>query len=140
MFSNSKNGQSQILKNTKENQVDTLIGAAATIKGDILSEGNVRVDGKFNGSIDSEKEVLIGEEACITGNITAKTIIIYGKVKGNIKSDGILEIMSTGKLYGDIDVKSISIKEGAVFQGKSSMIDKNEQTILEEAAIDKVYV
>jgi cytoskeletal protein CcmA (bactofilin family) len=133
MFLNSKNEKNQIVKNTKEYQIDTLIGAAASVKGDIVSEGNVRIDGCFNGSIDSKKEVLIGEGASITGNITGKAIIIYGKVKGNIKCDGILEIMSLGKLYGDIEVKCISIKEGAVFIGKSIMIDNKEEPSLATA-------
>lgn len=138
MFLNSKGEQNKIVKNRKEYQVDTLISTAASIKGDITSEGNVRVDGSFNGSIDSKKEVLIGEEASIIGNIAAKSIIIYGKVNGDIKSDGTLEIMSTGKLYGDIEVRNISIKEGAVFQGKSSMIDKNEESAIDEVAIDRI--
>lgn len=113
-------------------QEHTLIGTGASIKGDIISEGNVRVDGNFNGNIDSKKEVILGERASIVGNITAKNVIIYGIVNGNIISNGLLEIMPTGKLYGDIEVKNVSIKEGALFQGKSRMIRNKEEACIEE--------
>lgn len=127
MFSKSKGEQ---------NLVDTLIGTTASIKGDIISEGNIRIDGGFNGNIDTKRGVLIGEQASMIGNITAKNIIIYGKLNGNVKCEGVLEIMPSGKLYGDIEVESISIKEGAVFIGKSIMGDKKERTDNLEAIID----
>lgn len=138
MFSSLKGEQNQVVKKINENQIDTLIGASASIKGDIVSDGNVRVDGNFDGTIISKKQVVIGETASVIGNIAANVVIIYGKVKGNIKSDGILEIMATGKLYGDIDIKSVSIREGAVFQGKSIMEDKKEDSYIDEAAVTEV--
>lgn len=138
MFSSLKGDQNQVVKKTNENQIDTLVGASASIKGDIVSDGNVRVDGSFDGTIISKKQVVIGETASVIGNITANVVIIFGKVKGNVKSDGILEIMATGKLYGDIDTKSVSIKEGAVFQGKSIMEEKRENTYIDEAAVTEV--
>jgi cytoskeletal protein CcmA (bactofilin family) len=137
MFSIAKNEQQQAVKRTNENQIDTLIGTSAMIKGDIISEGNVRIDGSFEGTIISKKQVIIGEPASVKGNIAANTIIIYGNVKGNIKSEGLLEIMPTGKLYGDIEVKSVSIKEGAVFQGKSIMDSEEDNIYTDEAAVTK---
>jgi cytoskeletal protein CcmA (bactofilin family) len=138
MFLNSKDEKKQVVKTVKEYQIDTLISTSASIKGDIISEGNIRLDGNFNGTITSKNEVLIGEKASMTGTITAKTIIIYGTVNGNIESDGLSEIMSTGKLYGDIVAKSISIKEGAIFQGKSSMLENSEESYIKEVFVDKV--
>ena len=135
MVFNSKNEQNKPIKNTKERNVDTLIGTSAAITGDIISEGNVRVDGEFNGSIHSKKDVLIGEEGLVTGNITAKSIVIYGTVKGNVKSEDIIEVMSSGKLYGDMQAIRISISVGAVFKGKSQMEEVEEEPAYCEEAV-----
>ncbi len=105
----------------KQGEVGTFIDTTASLKGDIVTEGNIRIDGKFHGNIISAKDVVVGEEGLIEGQITCETMVVYGMVKGNIKSAGLVEIMSTGKVFGDIEVQSISIKEGAVFEGKSIM-------------------
>lgn len=132
MFNNSKN--EQVIKRVNDHMIDTLIGPSANLEGYISSESNIRVDGVFNGGIVSESEVVIGETGSRAGDITATMITIYGTVKGNIKSNGLLEIMSTGKLFGDIDVNTISIKEGAIFKGKSCMTEKTKKFIAEEEA------
>lgn len=124
MFSNSKN--EQVVKKVNDNKVDTLIGTSTKLTGNIDSDGNIRVDGKYTGDIVSKKEVTIGEAGLVVGNITANNVIISGKMQGNIRCSGILEIISTGKLYGDIEADCISIKEGAVFKGKSIMNEEKE--------------
>ncbi|MDF2612406.1 MAG: hypothetical protein K0S71_192 [Clostridia bacterium] len=106
---------------TKVSQIGTLIDTTASLKGDIVTEGNLRIDGKFHGNIISAKDVVIGEEGLVQGQINAETMAIYGIVKGNIKSGGLVEIMSTGKVFGDIEVNRLVIKEGGVFEGKSLM-------------------
>jgi cytoskeletal protein CcmA (bactofilin family) len=135
--SNIKQEESSILDDKKSsdkksgdyNSVDTLIGRGASITGNVNTEGNIRIDGVFTGDVISSKRVLIGETGVMTGCIVADSIVIYGKVNGDIKSQGLLEIMPTGKLYGDIEVKSVSIKEGAVFSGNSVMGDIDVEDI-----------
>jgi len=119
MFSKDKDSKPEA--KSKIGSVDTLIGATAQLKGDIVTEGNVRVDGTFEGNMSCKGEVLIGEGGIVTGDVKAQFMIVYGQMRGNIKSDGLVEIMPTGKVYGDIEVKSVSIKEGAIFEGKSMM-------------------
>lgn len=105
----------------KLSQVGTLIDTAASLKGDIVTDGNLRIDGKFHGNIISARDVVIGENGFVQGEINAESMAIYGAVRGNIKSVGLVEIMSTGNVFGDIEVKSLVIKEGGVFEGKSIM-------------------
>jgi len=102
-------------------QVGTLIDTTASLKGDIVTEGNLRIDGKFNGNIIAAKDVVVGEGGDVQGQINAETMAVYGTVKGNIKSEGLVEIMSTGKVFGDIEVSRLIIKEGGIFEGKSLM-------------------
>ncbi len=111
-------------------QMDTLIGPAASLKGDISTEGNLRIDGKFQGDITCGGEVIIGEEGKVKGSIQCNLLVIHGKVEGNIKCAGLVELMATAELKGDIEVKAVAIREGAVFEGKSIM--KTTSTLSEK--------
>jgi len=128
---------------------DTLIGANTTIEGNISSGGTIRIDGKVNGNLNVEGDVYIGSEAFITGNIHASSIHLSGTVQGNIRATNLLRLLSTAKLYGDIQVQSFVADEGAVFQGNCSMINapaiesnskvkiKNKRDYDKSAALDE---
>lgn len=103
--------------------MDTLVGSNTVFTGDIEAEGTVRIDGEVKGSISASGDVFVGEHAVITGNLEAINVHLSGKVEGNIVSKGILKILSTAKLYGDITVNSFVADEGALFQGKCSMME-----------------
>lgn len=107
----------------KDYVVDTIIGTNSTFIGNIESEGSVRIDGKVKGDLKANGDIFVGSDALISGNVTAGNIHLAGTVEGNITSGGILKILSTAKLYGDIKVNSFIADEGALFQGKCSMVD-----------------
>lgn len=106
--------------------IDTLIGVNTVFTGNIEAEGTVRVDGKIRGDTKVGGDVYIGENAVITGGIAASNVHLSGTVEGNITCSGILRILSTAKLYGDIKVNSFVADEGALFQGKCSMMELSE--------------
>lgn len=116
--------------------VDTLIGINTVFTGNIESEGTVRIDGKVKGDIKVSGDVYIGDNAVITGGIVANNVHLSGTVEGNINSKGILRILSTARLYGDIKVNSFVADEGALFQGKCVMMEIAET----EKAIDKTAI
>ncbi len=120
--------------------VDTLVGSNTVFTGNIESDGTVRIDGKVKGDIRVEGDIYVGEKAVITGNLTAANVNLAGTVEGNISAKGILKILSTAKLYGDIKVNSFVADEGALFQGKCNMMElpENEKTS-EKAAMKKNY-
>lgn len=126
MFSNTNTKNEKVVKRVNDNMVDTLIGTSTSLNGNIDSDGNIRVDGKYTGDIATKKEVTVGEAGLVIGNISANNVIICGKMQGNISCSGLLEIMPTGKLYGDIEADCIAIKEGAIFKGKSIMKEEKE--------------
>lgn len=113
-------------KTVDESKIDTILGPSSNIEGKINAGGTVRIDGRYTGDIFSEKDVIIGENGNISGNVHAENVCISGLVNGNIYCKGILEIFSTGRLEGDIEVKKISISDGAVFKGKCNMITQDE--------------
>ena len=102
---------------------DTLIGANTIFEGNIESEGIIRVDGKIKGDLNVNGDVYIGNSAVVNGHITANSVHISGTVEGNIHSKGMLRLLSTARLYGDIHVISFVADEGGIFQGKCSMVD-----------------
>jgi cytoskeletal protein CcmA (bactofilin family) len=107
-------------------EFDTLIGTNTYFEGNIKSEGTIRVDGKVKGDITTDGDVLVGTSAVVTGSIFANNVHLSGKVEGNIQSKGLLRILSTAKLYGDIQVHSFVADEGGFFQGKCSMVEVPE--------------
>lgn len=120
--------------------VDTLIGANTIFEGNIESQGTVKVDGKVKGDLNISGDLIIGNNAIITGNIYANNVNLSGTVEGNIHSTGILKILSTARLYGDIQVHSFVADEGGIFQGKCSMIDASQnERIIEKSAHKKTH-
>lgn len=103
--------------------MDSLIGTNSTFTGNIEADGSVRVDGKLVGDVVVSGDVYIGEQATVKGNIEAANVILAGTIEGNMTVKGILKILTTAKLYGDITVKSFVVDEGALFQGKCSMME-----------------
>jgi len=112
--------------------IDTWIGTNTVFTGNIESEGTVRIDGKVKGDLKASGDVYVGENAVITGNITAGNVNLAGTVEGNMISKGVLKILSTAKLYGDIKVNSFIADEGALFQGKCNMTEEREPAAAEK--------
>ncbi|MCL2375521.1 MAG: polymer-forming cytoskeletal protein [Firmicutes bacterium] len=121
---------------TKFENVETLIAADIVIKGNLSTEKSLRIDGKLIGGIDKALGVIVGESAVIEGNITADAVLVGGTIKGNITAADGIEILPNAKVIGDIKTNILSIGEGAVFEGASSMItgshkpsDKQQEVI-----------
>lgn len=102
---------------------DSTIGTKVNIDGHIYTESSLYIAAKLNGDIRSDSDVYIGPDGIINGNIYARNICVAGIVEGAIEASGVLKIVSTGKLYGDVNVFRFIASEGAVFEGKCSMSD-----------------
>jgi len=113
-------------------KIGNVLGPTTSFQGHLKAEGNVRVDGYFDGSIETTGNVVIGEAAKVLADITANNIQVWGAVKGNVTASGRLEILPSGRVWGDIKVTSLLIDEGGLFRGKSIMAgDEQEPFLLE---------
>jgi cytoskeletal protein CcmA (bactofilin family) len=108
-------------RSAQHDALENIVGASANFRGTLRSDGGLRIDGTFEGTIEVAGNVVIGEGARVVADITARNITVGGAVKGNINGTGRLEILSTGHVYGDIAVASVMIDEGGLFQGTSRM-------------------
>lgn len=105
-------------KNTEK--LESFIGNNSIVKGEIDTKGTLRIDGSVEGNIIADW-VIAGEKSHIKGNITARGIVIGGRVDGDIKAKEIVEIKNKGQIYGEILTSKLTVAEGAIFDGRSSM-------------------
>jgi cytoskeletal protein CcmA (bactofilin family) len=110
-----------VLESAASDRIENVIGPTATFVGELKCDGGVRIDGVFEGHLETMGNVIIGETAKVLADITGRNISISGAVKGNIVASGRLEILSTGLVWGDIQVASFLIDEGGMFSGRSEM-------------------
>jgi cytoskeletal protein CcmA (bactofilin family) len=105
---------------------NSVIGRDNAFSGEFHSDGLLRIDGDFKGIIKGYGVVLVGEKGRIVGDIYARMIRIGGKIKGNIYALERVDILSTGKLFGDLWTKKCLAEEGMIFTGQSKIDTKNE--------------
>lgn len=106
---------------SKDNeQLESFIGSGTEFQGGLNVKGTLRIEGQFDGKLNAAC-VILGETGVIKGEVSAKKIIIGGKVEGNLRIQENVEVKATGKVLGDIFTKKISITEGAMVNGKIEM-------------------
>ena len=100
-------------------KIETVIGFNTNFKGRLVCDGSVRIDGICEeGVIETVGNIVVGPQAKVAADLIAKNVSISGAVTGNIKASGRLEILSTGKVWGDVDAGSFLLDNEAHFQGK----------------------
>ena len=100
----------------------SLLSKKVKIKGDIQGDEDLRVEGHFKGTIKVVGDLFIGQTGVVEADVEADNIVIQGQITGNVMARKQLEIQSSGQLLGDCKAKSIDIREGALFEGRSSML------------------
>jgi cytoskeletal protein CcmA (bactofilin family) len=94
------------------------IGRSLFIKGEVTGSESLFIDGRVEGSINfPDNRVTVGRNGNVAANITAKEVVIMGKVQGNVSCEDRLDIRSEGVLAGDVITHRISVEEGAILKG-----------------------
>ena len=114
-----------------QDEVETVVGPSVNVEGDFASEGNIVVKGTVSGSVFTSKHLTVEMGAKIIANVRAGSATIAGEVKGNMKIKESLELVSTSKVLGDIDVKNLKIEPGALLCGRVTMpgIEMGEKNV-----------
>ena len=121
MFKGNTNGSSS--KPVDLNSPDKLnrIVEGTSIKGDIQSDSNIRIDGKVEGTITTKGRLVIGKNGHIEGQVICQDADIEGTLNGKITVDHLLTLKSTAKLTGDVLTNKLAIDPGAVLDGTCNM-------------------
>ena len=101
------------------------IGPDLTIMGNLISKGEVVVDGEVQGDI-SCAHLTVGQTARITGGIVAEDVVVRGHVMGSIRGNRV-NLQATSRVEGDIFHQSLAIEQGAMFEGRSRRASADEQ-------------
>jgi cytoskeletal protein CcmA (bactofilin family) len=94
------------------------IGKSLVIKGEVTGSESLYIDGRVEGSINLPgNRVTVGRNGVVSANITAREVVVIGKVKGNLVASDRVDIRNEGSLTGDVIAQRISIEDGAYFKG-----------------------
>ena len=99
----------------------SLIGAGTSMKGDITSNGDLRIDGTLVGNIHCSAKVVIGANGVVQGDINGQQADIMGKVTGTIKVKDLLQLKGGSLLNGNIQAAKLQIEPAANFNGECQM-------------------
>ena len=98
---------------------EKVLDVNATMQGALRFDDpvNLRISGKFEGTLDTKGKLMIGNKAVIKANITGEEVQIEGAVAGNIKATEVVKLTKTARLTGDVETPRLSIEDGAVLLG-----------------------
>lgn len=111
------------------------IGKSLVIKGEVTGSESLYIDGRVEGSINlAGNRVTVGRNGVVSANISAREIVVLGKVRGNLNATDRVDIRNEGSLTGDVVAQRISIEDGAFFKGgidirKPGQKDTKEESI-----------
>ena len=124
------------MNNQEENQNGgTVVGSNVKLTGTIKDINDIIIHGKVEGEVDSEKSVVISDNASVKGPIIADQVTISGTVNGSVTAHTKFELLPGGNITGSITTKDLIIQSGAYFNGKCIMITGNEKNI--EVKVEK---
>jgi cytoskeletal protein CcmA (bactofilin family) len=113
--------------------INTILGKGSSITGDLRINGFVRLDGDIDGNLETDGNVIIGDNARIRGDVKAKSVIISGIVVGNIIAQEGIKILSEAAVLGDVISHKVQIDDKATFNGKCISI-KDEELFEKQSA------
>ena len=108
-------------------RIETIIGPNTNFEGHLKCDGSVRIDGVCEGGlIETVGNVVVSPNAVVAADIVARNVSVSGAVTGKIKASGRLEILSTGRVWGDVEVGSFLLDEDGYFRGQLVMQEEPE--------------
>jgi cytoskeletal protein CcmA (bactofilin family) len=111
--------------NESPNQSINMISEGTKIKGDVIANGDIRIDGELLGNISAKGKLVIGPKGRIEGQIICSNIEVSGYIKGKVTGSELITMKSTSQIIGDIIAGKLSIEPGAMFSGSCMMNGSN---------------
>ena len=115
------------------------ISAGSSIKGEITSPNDIRIDGNFEGKIVSQAKVVVGEKAIIKGDIICNSCDFWGKIDGNFYVKDTLSLKDTCVVTGDLHIRRLQVDLDATFNGNCKMVSESEFTQLTTGERPSMY-
>jgi cytoskeletal protein CcmA (bactofilin family) len=105
------------------NQINSknVLNSDVELKGTLKFAGELTFDGKLDGEITSDSVLNLGDNAIVKGNINVNSVVVRGKINGNVTAKDKIDIKSRTELFGDIRAPKLVIEEGVTFVGKTEV-------------------
>src|SRR3972149_4297979 len=104
-----------------QERIDSLIGAAAKIEGNLTFSGGLRVDGEITGNViavpGEPSTLVLSEHGRINGEVSVTHLVVNGVVTGSVSASEYMELQSKSKIIGDVNYKTLEIQIGAIVEG-----------------------
>lgn len=113
------------------------LAAGTTIKGDISSISDIRIDGNVEGIVESNGKVIMGETSDMKGNINGESVDFYGNITGDLFVKNVLSLKETARVNGNIHTRKLQVDLGAQFNGSCHMIKPAPVAAEETPVLDK---
>lgn len=108
-----------------ENKIDTVVADDIEFRGRLTFKNSLKIKGIFEGKIETDGRLIIGQEASVSADVNAGIVSINGNVSGRINANKHIELYSKSNTRCDLLTPEISIEKGAIFNGTCIMKDKN---------------
>jgi cytoskeletal protein CcmA (bactofilin family) len=121
MFTNKKNENTMAKQPETDHTSINLVGTGTTIKGEIFSNGDIRIDGTILGTVESKGKVIVGNTGVVEGDIICQNADFSGQIKARVEVSELLTLKASSKLFGEIVTSKLAIEPGAIFTGSCTM-------------------
>ncbi len=122
----------------KNDLMNSTIGEGSIFEGKFYISGSLRIDGKFEGEIKTDEELVVGETGKVRTNIDARSVVIAGAVIGNIRAEDEVKLLETGMVLGDIITPTLTIQRGVIAQGNITITGGQKKDV--KKLIEESYV
>ena len=106
---------------TPNNAAKNVLSSDVELKGNLRFAGELTLEGKLEGEINSDGILQLGETGSVNGNVNVNSVIVRGKINGNLVAKDKIEIKSKAEVFGDIRAAKLVIEEGVTFVGKTEV-------------------
>ncbi len=105
----------------EDNGEVTIVGTGARLEGNVVSAGNLRIDGQVKGQINADGDVTLSPQSQVEADIRAQNVSVAGRFKGNVIVKGKAHLARGGRIDGNVTSKTLVVEEGGIFHGQSIM-------------------
>jgi cytoskeletal protein CcmA (bactofilin family) len=110
---------------------NTVIGVNSNFRGTLMVSGTLRIDGEFEGDILNCERLEIGEHGIMRADVEVKDALICGRVYGNIRALGSIEMKAGARIEGDVAALTVAMEQGVRFTGRCTMLEAGTETTVE---------
>lgn len=114
----------------KVEQVDdtynTIIGVGSSLRGTLMVDGTLRVDGDFDGDLLNCDRLEVGPHGCVRVDVHVREAVVAGQMHGSVQAEDKVELITGAKMFGDLTCRRVIIEDGVHFSGRCTMVEEGE--------------